>query len=195
MNKQLFHMLAIISIAMACSNQQNTQIDLEELTFNENIDKLTKGMKTFEEDVRIGTTLPSVGLYDSNRFRFGPVNGRPDNDVYFLRNKNNRNKIEGLVVIIDQTDQNLEIYHYFTSKFGNPKVWYPLPSFDRDGMQSGVTAYLWHIDKNRFALLSCIYGYDSAIKTIFSHLYVIDRQAKDIYNQPLIERLTMNFKP
>ncbi|HEY5750117.1 MAG TPA: hypothetical protein VIU12_28825 [Chryseolinea sp.] len=195
MTKQLLHTLATICVFMACSGQQDTQIDLEAMKFDENIYELAKGREVLEEDMSIGTTLSSTYLYNSNLFRFGPINGREDNDVFFLRNQNNRKKIEGFVLLMEQTDQYLEIYHYFKGKYGNPKVVTPLPSFDRDGMQSSLTAFLWHVGKNRLALLSGYYKYSSAleIKTIPAYLYVIDKQAKDIYDQPLIDRLLKGY--
>jgi len=164
-------------------NSQN-KIDLEKLDFHQSSKDLFTNLK-FREDKRdIATTLPIEYTYEAQNFKYGPIEFLKSEKTDEAFNKvgvflDSIKNIKGIFIDIESSKQSIPLLNYITKTYGTAHVLSKVPDKDRNGIQSGISAYTWNIpNEHRFINLIQFYKEVNSKNTIATYFYLIDDTIK-----------------
>jgi hypothetical protein len=159
-----------------------THIDLEKLTFKEDVKVLLKDRRKHADPNEIATTLPEYSIYELDGFNYGPVNFTGKNDpgfedisgVSFLLNSVAEKKIVGVIMAIKNTSEAKKLVQYIMQKHGKPAELEPRPKPDKDGMLNGYNNFLWKDIQPGYSLVM-VNNYNSTNKKqqFFTQVFIL----------------------
>lgn len=201
MNK--IFLILLFCITMNSCNTQN-KIDLNELTFNENIKDLFQNESTILEAREINTTLPFLYTNNVEVYKYGNVNFTKSNEndivlsrVGVLLEKPTNEKIVGIIVTAENTETSNSLFEEIKKRNGMPEVLLPVPQVDENNQLLGYSAYLWCLKNNYSIILSQSYEYTDGKRTIASLMYIVSNKTKVTdpnQDELVVDRLIRTYK-
>jgi hypothetical protein len=172
--KKLILGLVILIVTSSCHTKP--AIDLEKITFKENINTLLLGHIKNPEPLDVWTLLPHYVAFKLDGFGYGPFRyeGRGDPDhlhfssLSFLVNSFRQNKVVGYVLSIGTTDEARELTDYIMKKNGKPIELASKPKPDKDGLVYGFNSFLWKDIRPGFSLILATHYHTDHDKQLFS---------------------------
>jgi hypothetical protein len=202
-------LLTFISfIFFACHSQDKSRIDLEKLTYNEDVRILLKGkmpvadtsliksMSNAEISVRrvtvdtadVLTNLPTYRTYAIDFFKFGDVDlsnrnlggdDVPHGSVSMVLNSLQQKKIVGMIIGIGKIEDARKLDDYIKQKYGKPIVIAPEPKPNKAGIIFGDCTYLWrNIQPNHSLVMANNYSTINGKQAFTTEIYIIQNDAK-----------------
>lgn len=200
-----FLILIMSGFFFVCKSQ--SRVDLEKLTFNEDVKTLINNKRKSADRAEGYTTLPAYLLFDIDGFNYGPVlftnggaagnNDQVTSDVSFLLNSIQEKKIVGLIINIEKPDEAKKFNQYINQKYGSPKTLAGIPQPDKSGLISGFPSYLW---KNIHPGISMVvinkYSINNNKQAFSTKVFILKNNAATIpkSNQTVLDRVVQTGK-
>jgi hypothetical protein len=144
-------LLPLMLVFTLCYCKAQTIIDLEKITYKEDVKILLKDKRKHGDPNEIATTLPEYRIYEVADFSYGPIHftGKSDpgfgdiSSVSFLLNSVTEKKLAGIILNIQNSDEANKLVRYIMQKHGKPIELEPKPKPGKDGMLNGFNNFLW----------------------------------------------------
>lgn len=143
--KKIIALLLYIGISLsACTSHS---VDLESVTFKEDVNDLTKDHKKSVDKLEMLTGLPGYTITDVKGYHFGPVDVPDGSSVEFLLHTNTNKQLAGMDINFKTDTSAKMLSAYIFKKYGKPsKV---LQNIQReydsnDNAYRSSAAYLWN---------------------------------------------------
>ncbi|VXC01330.1 conserved hypothetical protein [Flavobacterium sp. 9AF] len=200
MNKILS--ILIISFTMnSCKENDKVSIDKIDLTQSKKF--FFNDANLMSEANEINTTLNFIYTNEVNRFKYGSVefvNSNPDDMVLskigVLTKEPNNEKIEGIVLSIEDTQESIAILNELKKINGEPKVLKPIPAENDEGQLLGYSTYVWILQNDLAIVASQSYEYTDGVRSIASLIYIVSNKVRTTQaNSPelVIDRLIKTY--
>jgi hypothetical protein len=214
--KQLVLLVTIFLTAQACTSQN--RIDLEKLTYKENVMNLLRGKDkiadtaliknmsnqqvtvrkvTLETD-NVFTNLPQYRTYAIKFFRYGDFefsNEDLENDylmgsVSAIVASPTDQKLVGLVIDLRNTEDAKKFDDHINDLYGKPTVVEPEPKPNKDGITMGDAAYVWRNIRPGFSLvMDNNYSTVNGKQSMETTVYILNNDAKTTDGKTALERI------
>lgn len=185
---------------MSCScTAQDNKIDLEKLTFKEDVRALIKTRKKSADRVEPLTSLPAYSVYDTKGFYFGPVAFTGDGYVSFILNSVEDKKLVGLLVIFQNDANSKAVNDYIFKHYGKPEVLQKevQKKDSKNKPYLSPSAYLWRNVKSGISMLvSNDYMYENGKAVKHTTVAFINNTVKPAYEtnfKTVLDRVIKTF--
>lgn len=186
---------------ISCKENDKVLIDKIDLTQSKKI--FFNDANLMSEANEINTTLNFIYTNEVNRFKYGSVefaNSKPDDMVLskigVLTKEPNDEKIEGIVLSIEDTQESIAILNELKKINGEPKVLKPMPTENDEGQLLGYSTYVWTLQNDLAIVASQSYEYTDGVRSIASLIYIVSSKVKTIQansSELVIDRLIKTY--
>jgi hypothetical protein len=139
--------VSILSVCIALSSCTTHNVDLENVTFKEDVNVLIKDHKKSIDQLEMLTGLPGYLIADVKGYHFGTVDVPNGGSVEFLFNSNTDKKLAGMDINFKTDTSSKLLSTYIFKKYGKPSqvLQKEQKVYDsNDNAYRSSAAYLWN---------------------------------------------------
>jgi hypothetical protein len=192
-------LILLSSMIESCSSQN--KMDLEKVSFNENIKTVLKGLKKSAELRDLQTTLPAYTIKEVALFKFGNISFAKDDkskSISFYLKDTSSKKIAGLSFQTENASEGSSIKSYIDKKYGQSQILHSLSKSQNSKILLGYSSFIWKkMEDSKSMFLTVSYSEENKKQLVKTEVIIIDNTIKDTdpnTDRTVVDRIILSLK-